>query len=515
MSSLRVVLPDQLDRSTIGSIAEARQRVLLAETGYLFTARTHRRKLALLASAGRHFAEDLRSTGATVEQRTIAELAHERPLREHVVEVAGGHDCDEVVVLRPGSWSELAELEAAVEELDVPLRIEEDGHFLTTPAEFADHAAGRKRLVMEYFYREVRRKHAILMDDDKPAGGEWNYDAENRDSFPSDGPEDVPAPPAFEPDETTRGAIADVRDRFQGAPGPVVTDEAVGERAFDLPVTPADAERALDAFVADRLPSFGRYQDAMWSGEGVLYHSHLSPALNLRLLDPRTLISRAETARSEGRVPIAAAEGFIRQVAGWREFMRGVFFHAGPDYPERNELDAHGDLPGFFRTGETRMRCAGDVAARIGETAYAHHIERLMVVGLYAMLAGVDPALVNAWHQEYLLDAYEWVSTPNVIGMSQYADGGLVATKPYAASGKYIERMSNYCDSCRFRPDRATGEEACPFTTLYWDFLARHRERLADNRRMKFQLANLDRKNADELAAITQRAQALREEHAE
>jgi deoxyribodipyrimidine photolyase-related protein len=266
----------------------------------------------------------------------------------------------------------------------------------------------------------------------------------------------------------------------------------------------------LDDFIEHRLPQFGTYQDAMWTGRPFLYHSRLSAALNLKLLDPHLAIERAEAAYHDGHAPINAVEGFVRQILGWREFVRGVYWLHAPAYVEKNALTASHDLPTFYWTGDTNMRCMQECVGQAVEHGYTHHIPRLMVIGLFGLLYGVDPQQMNAWHEALYVDAWEWVSAPNMIGMALYADGGIVGTKPYTASGKYINRMSNYCSHCRYDPDAATGENACPFTSLYWDFLNRHQERLSGNRRMNFQLANVRRKSEEELAAIAERVETVR-----
>jgi deoxyribodipyrimidine photolyase-related protein len=266
----------------------------------------------------------------------------------------------------------------------------------------------------------------------------------------------------------------------------------------------------LDDFVAHRLEDFGRYQDALWMGEPWLYHSRLSAAMNLKLLDPRLVVDAAEAAYRAGRVPLASAEGFIRQILGWREYVRGIYWHFMPEYLEKNELGAKEPLPDFYWTGDTEMACLRDSIGQTLELGYAHHIQRLMVTGLYALLLGVEPRRVHEWYLAVYVDAVEWVELPNTLGMSQYGDGGVMASKPYAATGKYIQRMSNYCASCRFDPAKSSGEDACPYTTLYWDFLARHERRLAANQRMALQVKNLARLGAAELAAIRARAEQIR-----
>ncbi|MFM8378985.1 MAG: cryptochrome/photolyase family protein, partial [Planctomycetia bacterium] len=384
----------------------------------------------------------------------------------------------------------------------IPLEIRTDRHFFSSRADFAAHAAGRKQLRLEYFYRPLREKFGVLMDDGEPAGGQWNFDAENRGAFPKTGPGKLPAPKRFAPDAVTRGVLDLVIKRFATHPGSL--DD------FDWPVTPDDAWAALDDFVARRLANFGRYQDAIWAGEPWLYHARLSQALNMKLIDPRDVVAAAEKAWRKGKAPLEAAEGFIRQVIGWREYVRGVYWHFMPEYERRNALGADGDLPGFYWTAATEMNCLRDALSQTLRFGYAHHIQRLMVTGLFAMLMGVRPEEVHRWYLAVYVDAVEWVELPNTLGMSQFADGGVMASKPYCATGAYIDRMSNACKGCRYKPTVATGPDACPFTTLYWDFLARHEKLLRKNQRMTMQLKNLDRKPAAELREIRRQADAVR-----
>jgi deoxyribodipyrimidine photolyase-related protein len=379
-----------------------------------------------------------------------------------------------------------------------------DQHFFSSPEDFAAHARGRKQLRLEFFYRELRQRTGFLMDGDQPAGGQWNYDAENRESFGKQGPGFVPAPRRFPPDALTQEVLAMVQERFGSHPGSVT--------AFDWPLTAAEAQSTLDDFIAHRLPEFGRWQDAMWTGEPWLYHSRLSAVLNLKLLHPRTVLEATENAYRSGRVPLPAAEGFIRQILGWREYVRGVYWHSMPGYLERNALGAHQPLPRFFWTGDTEFNCLRHSLRQTLDLGYAHHIQRLMVTGLFSLLVGVHPKEVHGWYLAVYVDAVEWVELPNTLGMSQYADGGVMASKPYIATGKYIQRMSNYCQGCRFDPAQATGPKACPFTTLYWDFLARHQALLAKNPRMSLQVRNLTRIAPEQLAAIGREASELREQ---
>jgi deoxyribodipyrimidine photolyase-related protein len=402
----------------------------------------------------------------------------------------------------PGEWRVLQALRQVVHEHGMELEIEEDSHFFSTVRAFAAHAAKRKQLRQEFFYREMRQKTGILMKGDKPVGGQWNFDVDNRGSFGRLGPGLLPPPCRFEPDEITQGVMRLVKQRYATHPGNL--------DHFGWPVTREQALEALAAFISQRLPWYGQYQDAMWEGEVWLYHSHLSCALNLKLLSAAQVVAAAQEAFEEGLAPIEAVEGFVRQILGWREYVRGIYWTHMPDYAQRNDMHANLALPDFFWTAKTEMACLRDAISQTVEHGYAHHIQRLMVTGLYALLLGVRPQEVHAWYLGMYVDAVEWVELPNVLGMSQFADGGLMASKPYIASGKYIERMSNHCRGCRFKPAESTGQSACPFTTLYWDYLDRHHEKLARNPRMLMQLKNLNRLSIQERSDIHLHAQRHR-----
>lgn len=501
--NLVVVLGDQLDRNSAAfdEFDADRDVVWMAEVADESTkVWSTKSRIAVFLAAMRHFAADLRAEGFSVEYRMMGDTADS--LAAELRSAIERHAPAAVVMVEPGEWQLREDLRAAVAATGVPLEERIDRHFLCSIDDFARHAAGRRSLVMETFYREQRRSHGILMDGDQPAGGSWNFDAENRGSFGKDGPGLVPPPARFEPDETTSAVIELVRDRFAGHPGSL--------DHFGWPVTRADALTALERFVEERLPDFGRWQDAMWTSEPWLYHSLVSAALNLKLLDPREVIERVEREWRAGRVPIEAAEGYIRQIIGWREYVRGIYWVRMPDYAHVNVLGATEPLPDWFWTGDTDMACLSDAIGQTLEFGYAHHIQRLMVTGLYSQLLGVDPRQVHEWYLAVYVDAVEWVELPNVLGMSQFADGGFMASKPYVATGKYIDRMSNHCGSCRFRPDKRVGDDACPFTTLYWDFIARHEERFARHPRMALQVKNLARIPAGELREIRSRAGAIR-----
>jgi len=463
---------------------------------------SHQTRIAFFLAAMRHFRDQLRRRGFTVHYRRLDESRNRGDFASELAAAVDQLRPERLRLVQPGEWRVDQLFRQTAQRLGVDVEVLPDRHFLCTPDEFAQHARGRRQLRLEYFYREMRRRTGTLMDGAKPTGGAWNYDAENRSAFGKSGPASLPAPVRFRPDATTREVLQLVARRFAGHPGQL--------DRFDWPVTAVQARRALDDFLQHRLPHFGQYQDAMWTGQPYLYHARLSAAMNVKLLDPRDVIEGAEAAYRAGHVPLAAAEGFIRQVLGWREYVRGVYWLFMPEYQERNALGAQLPLPGFYWTGQTRMNCLREVIAQTLQYGYAHHIQRLMITGLFALLLGVQPQAVHEWYLAVYVDAVEWVELPNTLGMSQFADGGVMASKPYAASGKYIQRMSDYCRTCPFDPAQATGEQACPFTTLYWDFLARHEPQLASHRRMVMQIRNLRRMSTDHLRAVRDQAARLR-----
>jgi len=463
---------------------------------------SHKTRTALFLSAMRHFRDELTSRGYRVDYRMLDAADNAGSLAGELERAIRQHRPQSLVLAEPGDHRVRESLFAVAEKLSVPIDVRTDQHFFSTLADFNAFADGRKQLRLEYFYRELRVKSGVLMDGDSPEGGDWNYDAENRGTFGKAGPGLIPEPASFPPDATTRAVIALVEKHFPDHPGDLAK--------FDWPVTAADAEVALADFIDHRLASFGQYQDALWTAEPYLYHSRLSSAMNLKLLNPRRVVAAAEMAYRAGRAPLASVEGFIRQILGWREYVRGIYWRFMPGYLERNALGAHQPLPAFFWTGATDYHCLKQAIGQTLELGYAHHIQRLMVTGLFTLLLGVDPKLVHEWYLAVYVDAVEWVEAPNVLGMSQFADGGIMASKPYAASGKYIQRMSNYCKGCRYDPAKSTGDTACPFTTLYWDFLMRHEPMLAKNNRMAMQVKNLKRLDDGEKSAIRAQAESLR-----
>lgn len=505
LRNLIVVLGDQLDldASAFDDFDSSTDAVWMAE---VVDESTHvwssKPRTALFIAAMRHFALALQSAARRLHYTRLDAPGNAGSLAAQLEADILRLKPTRLVMTEPGDWRVLQAIRALAQARGLPLDIRVDRHFFTSTADFAAHAKGRKSLRMEYFYREQRKRHQVLMQGDEPVGGQWNFDADNRESFGAAGPGAVPPRAVFEPDTITREVIALVEARFAGHPGRL--------DSFAWPVTRAQALQSLQAFIRDRLPLFGRYQDAMWPGDPWLYHAHLSAALNLKLLNPREVVAAADAAYRDGHAPLASVEGFIRQILGWREYTRGVYWTQMPGYLDRNALDAQQDLPAWFWTGATDMACLRDALAQTLEHGYANHIQRLMVTGLYTLMLGVQPRQVHAWYLAVYVDAVEWVELPNTLGMSQYADGGVMGSKPYIATGKYIQRMSPHCKGCRYDPAQRSGDSACPFTTLYWDFLVRHEAAMARNPRMTLQVKNVAKLTDAQKQAVSDRAAAIR-----
>jgi deoxyribodipyrimidine photolyase-related protein len=503
--TLLLVLGDQLDAEMPGlaKLDRDRDAVLLAEVREEAEhVRSHRQRTTLFLSAMRHFALDLIDKGYRVRYVRLVDRVNTQTLASELERAVDTLGPGRVQVVRPGDHRVEARLREAADRKEVPLEILDDTSFTCSLGEFDAWADdGRKELVMEFFYRERRRAlNVLLQDDGKPVGGQWNFDKENRKAFKR--APDVPAPYRPRPDEVTREVMALVERTWPDAPGRM-------ER-FDWPVTRKEARNALRDFVENRLRNFGTYEDAMWAGEPVLYHSRLASSLNLKLIRPQECVDAALEAYEEGQVGLNDVEGFVRQLIGWREFIRGVYYREGKDYLRRNGLRHDGKLPSLYWSGETEMRCLAHCVGEVLDHAWGHHIPRLMVLGNFALTAGVHPGAIHEWFLAMYVDAVDWVTAPNVIGMSQHADHGVVGTKPYAGSAGYINRMSNYCQGCRYDPKQRVGDDACPFNTFYWDFLLRHRNRFRANRRMGLALKNADRLDQGEKKSIRSRARELR-----
>lgn len=499
IKTLRLVLGDQCSAglSSLRDMAPG-DVVLMAEVaGECTYVRHHPKKIALVLSAMRHFAAELRARGATVDYVTLEAPGNTHSLRGELLRAVERHRPEAVVVTEPGEWRLLADMRRWHEAAGVPVEIREDTRFLCSIAQFRDWAAGKRSLRMEFFYRDMRKRYGLLLDAaGGPEGGQWNYDAENRKKLPAG--MTAPFVPRFAPDPMTRDVMTLVARHFPEHFGRL--DD------FALPVTAAQARTALDDFLRHRLARFGDWQDAMKAGEATLFHSLISTSLNAGLLDPLDVCRAAEAAYRTGDAPLNAVEGFIRQVLGWREFVRGIYWLNMPEYGRLNALEATRPLPWLYWGGETRMFCLAEGVRQTRENAYAHHIQRLMVTGNFALLAGLHPDQVDEWYMVVYADAYEWVEMPNTRGMALFADGGIVGSKPYAASGGYINRMSDYCRHCAYDVRAATGPRACPFNFLYWDFIARHERRFAANTRMSMPLRNWQRMDAGRQAALRREA---------
>ncbi len=499
MRNLVIVLGDQLneDSAAFDGFDRSKDAVWMAEAAEESThVWSHKIRIALFLSAMRHFEQRLTQKGVCVFYRRLDDFSNSHSLRKELASAVTQFRPAKLILVEPGDYRVLSELKLAAKKADILLEIRPDRTFFCSTDEFKSWASGRKQLRMEFFYREMRRKHKVLLEGKDPLGGRWNFDTENRGSLPKSGPGQLKAPLQFERDCTTKFVLELVEYRFSRHPGSL--------EHFDWPVTPEEAEAALADFIEHRLYRFGEFQDAMWTAEPWLYHSRLSAAMNLKLLHPRQVVAAAEAAYYAGNVSLPQAEGFIRQIIGWREYVRGIYWHYMPDYADRNEMGATEPLPKWFWTGKTEMNCLKHTLRQTLDYGYAHHIQRLMVTGLYCLLAGIDPKQVHEWYLAVYVDAVEWVELPNTLGMSQYADGGIMASKPYVASGKYIDRMSNYCSGCPYDPAQREGDKACPFTTMYWQYLEKHRDKLAKNPRMLLQIKNLNR-----LRPITQSEETL------
>ena len=500
--NLVLVLGDQLslNLSSLAAADPARDLVLMCEVAEEATyVRHHKKKLILLFSAMRHFAAELHAAGWTVNYTRLDDANNAGSFSSEAARAVARYRPERIIVTQPGEWRVLDAMRSWANVLACPVDVLPDTRFICSTSDFADWAEGRKQLRMEYFYRDMRRKTGLLMDGEQPAGGQWNFDHDNRKPAKAD--LFMPAPAHFQQDAITREVVALVKGRFANHFGDA--------DPFWFAVTRTDAEAAFDHFVTSSLAQFGDYQDAMIAGGRFVYHSVTSHYLNCGLLDPLQICRKVDAAYRAAQVPLNAAEGFIRQIIGWREYVRGVYWLKMPQYAASNALGHSGALPDFYWTGDTKMACVREAVTQTRQEAYAHHIQRLMVTGNFALLAGVSPQALHEWYLAVYADAYEWVELPNTIGMSQYADGGLLASKPYAASGAYINRMSDYCAGCAYDVKARTGPGACPLNALYWNFIARHSPTIRRNPRMAQMVRSYEKFDAAEKAKITASAAAF------
>jgi deoxyribodipyrimidine photolyase-related protein len=497
--ALRLVLGDQLSRglASLADLDPARDVVLMVEVAdearYV---RHHKQKIVFLLSAMRHFAEALQAEGVRVDYVRLDDPGNTHGFSGEVARAVARHAPERLVLTEPGEWRVAQMMRGWQGALPCPVEIRPDDRFLCSIKDFAALTAAGKTGRMEYFYREMRRRTGLLMAGAKPVGGAWNLDRENRKPMPRG-----TRPPRrlrFAPNAVTQQVMALVAARFPDHFGDI--------EPFGWAVTREGALQALAHFLDDCLPQFGDYQDAMKAGEDFLYHGLISPYLNAGLLTADEVCRAAEARWQAGAAPLNAVEGFIRQILGWREYVRGIYWTRMPGYAATNHLEGTRDLPALYWTGRTKMRCLAECVGTTQRHAYAHHIQRLMVLGNFALLAGVEPAQLEAWFLAVYADAYEWVELPNVHGMVLHADGGVLGSKPYAASGAYINRMSDYCRGCAYDPGKRLGDGACPFNAMYWAFLDRHEGTLGRNMRMAHPYRMLRAMPEEERAACVRAA---------
>ncbi|MBE1300391.1 MAG: cryptochrome/photolyase family protein [Alteromonadaceae bacterium] len=504
-TKLCLVLGDQLTASlsSIRTLDPKHDWILMAEVAQEAKyVKHHKKKIAFIFSAMRHFAAELKSSGYQVRYRRIDDGDNKGGLFDEVLLATQELNVKHVVITKPGEYRLLAQFETWSSQLGTQVDLLDDDRFLATQTEFEQWAKGKKQLRMEFFYRVMRQKWNVLMENGKPIGGKWNYDQQNRKKLPKQLA--IPEPDNFALDACTEEVIKEVEQRFAEHFGDLTP--------FHYAVTRTQALSVLTSFIDNRLALFGDYQDAMQQGQDWLFHSHISLYINVGLLTPLETIRAAEQAYYAGTAPLNAVEGFIRQVLGWREYVRGLYWFSMPGYEKRNGLQATRPLPDFFWTGKTKMNCLSECIRNTRENAYAHHIQRLMVLGNFALLAGLNPEEVQEWYLLVYIDAFEWVELPNVNGMILFADDGLLASKPYAASGAYINKMSNYCQHCHYKVNVKLGEDACPFNYLYWHFLIKHKDKFANNPRMAMIYRTLEKKTEEDVQAIKVHSHAFFEQ---
>ncbi|MET0291145.1 MAG: cryptochrome/photolyase family protein [Steroidobacteraceae bacterium] len=503
VSTLRLILGDQLnprhswfetpDVEVVHVLMEVRQ-----ETDSVLH---HAQKILAIFAAMRDFSRHLRSAGHRVHYVALDDAHNRQSITENLGALVRAHGARRVEWQSPDEWRLDAELKAWASVQSFEAVEVGSEHFLTSRSELAEFFGDRKQWLMESFYRHMRRRHRILLEGDgQPRGGQWNFDQDNRKPWPG-----VPTEPAdHRPSHDHRELWALIQRCGVKSFGNPQSE------TIRWPLNRDEALASLDTFVANVLPDFGDFEDAMSSRSPRLFHSLLSFALNVKMLHPMEVVRRAEAAFDSRSAPLAAVEGFIRQIVGWREYVRGIYWSQMPGYDRRNSLGHDLPLPQWFWTAETQMRCVRMAVGQSLETAHAHHIQRLMIIGNFSLLAGFDPHALHLWYLGVYIDAFEWVELPNTLGMSQRADDGLIATKPYVSSAAYINRMSDYCRGCSYDFKLKTGDRACPFNSMYWDFFARHERALGGNRRLSMVYRQLDKLRGPQLEALRAQAQANR-----
>lgn len=496
MRTLRVILNDQLNEN-ISSLKDCNKDVdivFMAEVKEEYTyVNHHKKKIVFLISAMRHFKEQLINNNYNVSYTEITDACNTGSITSEVIRIITDvKSIRKIVITHPGEYRILKYIRNWKTSLKIPVEILPDSRFLSTTKEFQEFFGNHKKLCMEYFYRYMRKKYSILLKQNRPIGGKWNYDFKNR-KFPEKKLK-IYGKHKIDIDSITKKVIFSVEKLFFNHFGDI--------QPFSLAVTRIQALKILYKFSEEKLKYFGEYQDAMIQGEPYMYHAHISLYLNCGLLLPLECIRIAENSYHNAKVPISAVEGFIRQILGWREYIRSIYWLKMPEYYDLNFFETNKNLPSFYWTANTKMNCLHECILETKTNAYAHHIQRLMLLGNFALIAGIDPKQVNQWFLTVYIDAYEWVELPNVTGLALFADGGLVATKPYAASGNYIRKMSNYCKKCQYKVDKKNGSEACPFNYLYWNFLAVNREKIETNPRMTMMYRKYDKMSDDRKKAI-------------
>lgn len=502
MTTLRLILGDQLNPlhswfDTVSTDVVVLLIEMRQETDYVLH---HAQKILAIFAAMRDFAATLEEAGHRVHYLAIDDAANCQTLPENLDWLLAHYGATSFKYQEPDEWRLDVQLAAYASTQTIPCGMVESEHFYTTRREASEFFQGRQKWLMENFYRAMRKRHDVLMDGAKPVGNAWNYDTDNRKAWPGQPAEPVDSRPTHDHSALWETVVKAGVASF-GAPH---------EQALRWPLNRGEALQQLDAFITHALPHFGQFQDAMNTHAARLFHSLLSFAMNTKMLNPAEVVAAAESAWQRRAAPLSAVEGFIRQILGWREFIRGVYWARMPEYAERNVFGHQTPLPEWFWSGHTKMRCLAHAIGDSLENAHAHHIQRLMIIGNFALLAGLQPTALHQWYLGIYIDAFEWVEMPNTLGMSQFADGGLLATKPYVSSAAYIDRMSNYCKGCHYDRKAREGDRACPFNALYWDFFARNTDRLASNPRLGMVYRHLEKMAGCELDDIQTKAIALR-----
>ena len=502
MTTLRLILGDQLNPlhswfSTVSPEVVYLFMEMRQETDYVLH---HAQKILAIFAAMRDLAASLEKTGHRVHYLAIDDPANRHALPENLDWLLTHYDATSFKYQEPDEWRLDVQLATYAAQQAIPCGMVDSEHFYTTRREAGEFFKGRQKWLMENFYRDMRKRHKVLMDGAKPAGGAWNYDADNRRAWPGSPAEPVDRRPMHDHSALWTTIVGAGVASF-GQPH---------AEALRWPINRGEALQQLDAFIEHALPHFGDFQDAMSAHASRLFHSLLSFAINTKMLSPAEVVTRVEGAWSEQRAPLSAVEGFIRQILGWREFIRGVYWARMPEYAHHNVFDHQTPLPEWFWTGNTKMRCLAHAIGDSLENAHAHHIQRLMIIGNFALLAGLQPTALHQWYLGIYIDAFEWVEMPNTLGMSQFADGGMLATKPYVSSAAYIDRMSNYCKGCHYDRKAREGDRACPFNSLYWDFFARNAGKLSTNPRLGMVYRQLEKMEGTALGSLQVKAAALR-----